>query len=75
MAKRKKAQKRKKELTITEFARMGGLALARKRSQEQRIAAARHAVTVRWTKDRTPDTAQSPTEPPDDLPEPNTSAA
>jgi hypothetical protein len=44
-------RKRKKVLTITEFARMGGYALARKRSQEQRIAAAKHAVGVRWAKE------------------------
>ena len=39
-----------KRLTITEFARMGGFALAKKRTKKQRSDAARKAVIARWAK-------------------------
>jgi len=43
---------RKRELTIREFARLGGQALAKKRTKAERAAAARHAALARWAKAR-----------------------
>jgi hypothetical protein len=43
---------RKKVLTITEFARMGGLARAASMTPKQRSEAARYAMSVRWRKHR-----------------------
>ena len=43
---------RKRELTVSEFARMGGYALARKRTPEERTAAARKAGQARWKRYR-----------------------
>jgi hypothetical protein len=41
-----------RELTIGEFARMGGLACQAKRTPEERSAAARKAINARWKKVR-----------------------
>jgi hypothetical protein len=39
-------------MTVTEFARSGGQALAASRSPEQRREAARHAAEIRWSRVR-----------------------
>ena len=39
-----------KELTITEFARLGGIARAKSMTKAQRVASAKHAITARWAK-------------------------
>jgi hypothetical protein len=44
--------KRRKPLTVTEFARMGGKALAKKMTKQQRQEAARRAAQARWAKAR-----------------------
>jgi len=41
-----------KEMTVREFASLGGLARARKMTPEQRQEAARKAVLARWAKPR-----------------------
>lgn len=43
---------RRKELTITEFARMGGKALAASRTPKERREAALKALTARWARYR-----------------------
>jgi hypothetical protein len=40
----------KKPLTVSEFARMGGKARAKKLSADERKASARKAVQARWAK-------------------------
>jgi hypothetical protein len=42
--------RKKKELTITEVARMGGKALAKKMNPQQRTEAGRRAANARWAK-------------------------
>ena len=42
----------KRELTLKEFASLGGYALAKKRTKAERAAAARHAALSRWAKER-----------------------
>jgi len=39
-----------KELTITEFARLGGHARAKSMTKAQRVASAKKAIAVRWAK-------------------------
>jgi hypothetical protein len=39
-------------MTVTEFARSGGLAVAASRTPEQRREAARHAAEIRWARVR-----------------------
>ena len=51
MARHKKTKsKRKRPLTISEMARMGGKATAKKRTPKQREEAARKAAKVRWAR-------------------------
>jgi len=45
-------KQRKRVLTITEFASMGGKACAAKLTPEQRSANARHAIRARWKRVR-----------------------
>ncbi|MGH9515279.1 MAG: hypothetical protein ACRD3P_06335 [Terriglobales bacterium] len=42
--------KRRKPLTVTEFARMGGKALAKKMTKQERQESARRAAQSRWAK-------------------------
>lgn len=48
---------KKKELTVREFASMGGKALAAKRTKAERSAAAIHANKIRWAREREARTA------------------
>jgi len=41
---------KKKELTISEFARLGGKARSAKMTKAERVASAQKAVTARWKK-------------------------
>jgi hypothetical protein len=43
---------KEKKLTLSEFARIGGKARARKLTPEQRKASARKAAQARWAKQR-----------------------
>jgi hypothetical protein len=45
-------KEKKPEMTITEFARLGALAVNRSRTPEERKEFARRAVQVRWAKYR-----------------------
>lgn len=47
-----KKPKRKPPMTVTEFARLGGLAAAAKRTPEQRSQLCSNAVKARWAKYR-----------------------
>ena len=42
--------KRKKELTITEFAKMGAAARNKALSREERVRLAKKAIAARWAK-------------------------
>jgi hypothetical protein len=46
------AMAKEKKLTLSEFARIGGKARARKLTPEQRKASARKAAQARWAKER-----------------------
>ena len=47
-----KKKEAKQELTVTEFARLGGFARSKRMTKEQRAASARKAAQARWGKEK-----------------------
>jgi hypothetical protein len=50
MAKNKKPKSRSREMTVTELARLGGLASQKLRTPEERRRIMRQAILVRWAR-------------------------